>query len=111
MTEENQVTAISDGVSFQDVLTSYGDYRANEATNTSVRNYEEKHGLKDGKPVNKEDEGKGGNDDGKLSLTKEELAALVDEKVTEAIKPFKEKEAATARQTSIANEMKALGVN
>lgn len=58
-----------DGITIQDVVKSYGDYRANEAASTSVSNYEEKHGLKDGKPVNaggsEEGKGKGGK---KLTL-------------------------------------------
>lgn len=51
VTDESQVPAIVEGVSFQDVLTSYGDYRAGDATTTAVKNYEKKHNLKDGKPV------------------------------------------------------------
>lgn len=38
VTDESKITAIVDGISFQDVLTSYGDYRANEANVSSVRN-------------------------------------------------------------------------
>lgn len=51
LTDESQITSIVDGISFSDVLTSYGDFRAGDATSTSVRNYEKKHNLKDGKPV------------------------------------------------------------
>lgn len=40
-----------DGVSFQDVLNSYGDFRANGAVSSAVINYEKKHNLKDGKPI------------------------------------------------------------
>lgn len=54
VTDESQVPAIVEGVSFQDVLTSYGDYRAGDATTTAVKNYEKKHNLKDGKPVEQE---------------------------------------------------------
>lgn len=49
--EESQLNSISEGISFQDVLTSYGDFRANSATQTAVSNYERKHGIKDGKPL------------------------------------------------------------
>ena len=49
-TDEGVQTAV-DGVSFTDVLTSYGDARANEATQSAVKNYESKHKLKDGKPI------------------------------------------------------------
>ena len=40
VTDESQITAIVDGITIQDVVKSYGDYRANEAASTSVSNYE-----------------------------------------------------------------------
>lgn len=51
VTDEAQLPAIVEGISFQDVLQSYGDYRAGDAAQTAVRNYEKKHGLKDGMKV------------------------------------------------------------
>ena len=42
VTDESQITGIVDGINFQDVVKSYGDYRANEANVSSVKNYEEK---------------------------------------------------------------------
>ena len=50
-TDENQIPAIVEGVSFQDVLTSYGDFRAGDASKTAVINYEKKHNLKEGKTI------------------------------------------------------------
>ncbi|MCM1079706.1 MAG: hypothetical protein NC344_10155 [Bacteroidales bacterium] len=50
-TTEADVKTAVDGVTFQDVLTSYGDSRADDAQKTAVKNYEKKHGLKDGKAV------------------------------------------------------------
>lgn len=50
-TDENQITSIVDGISFQDVLTSYGDFRAGDASKTAVTNYEKKHNLKEGKTI------------------------------------------------------------
>lgn len=38
-------------VTFQQLLESYGDSRATDATKTAVLNYEKKHNLKDGKPI------------------------------------------------------------
>lgn len=46
--KEEDVTAEIEGVTFQQVLESYGDSRATEASQTAVTNYEKKHGLKDG---------------------------------------------------------------
>lgn len=51
---EDVETAIA-GVTFQQVLESYGDSRATEAQATAVKNYEAKHNLKDGKPVDKDE--------------------------------------------------------
>lgn len=51
VTDESQLQPIADGVSFQDVLNSYGDFRANGAVASAVTNYEKKHNLKDGKPI------------------------------------------------------------
>ena len=69
VTDESQITGIVDGINFQDVVKSYGDYRANEANVSSIKNYEEKHGLKDGKPVTAGGEGADGNKGGKASYT------------------------------------------
>lgn len=51
ITDESQLPAIAEGINFQDVLQSYGDYRAGDASQTAVRNYEKRHNLKDGKPI------------------------------------------------------------
>ena len=51
VTDESRVNSIVEGISFQDVLTSYGDYRADGAQKTAVSNYEKKHNIKDGKPI------------------------------------------------------------
>ena len=51
ITDETKVNSIVEGISFSDVLNSYGDFRAGDASKTAVTNYEKKHNLKDGKPV------------------------------------------------------------
>ncbi len=43
-----EAKAAAAGVTFQQVLESYGDARATEATKSAVANYETKYGLKDG---------------------------------------------------------------
>lgn len=50
-TDEESVKAAVEAVTFQSVLESYGDSRANEAQQTAVTNYEKKYNLKDGKTV------------------------------------------------------------
>ena len=51
VTNETKVNSIVEGISFSDVLNSYGDFRAGNTSKTAVTNYEKKHNLKDGKPV------------------------------------------------------------
>ncbi len=51
VTDETQVNSIVEGISFQDVMQNYGDFRAGQAQTSSIANYEKKHGLKDGKPI------------------------------------------------------------
>ena len=45
------INSIIEGINFSDVLNSYGDFRAGDASKTAVSNYEKKHNLKDGKPI------------------------------------------------------------
>ena len=51
VTDETKVNSIVEGISFSDVLNSYGDFRAGQAQTSSIANYEKRHGLKDGKPI------------------------------------------------------------
>lgn len=51
ITDGTKVNSIVEGISFSDVLNSYGDFRAGDASKTAVTNYEKKHNLKDGKPI------------------------------------------------------------
>lgn len=50
-TTDEQAQQAVDATTFQQVLESYGDSRATEAQQTAVTNYEKKHNLKDGKPI------------------------------------------------------------
>jgi hypothetical protein len=51
VTDEAKVDSIVEGISFADVMNNYGDYRADGAQKTAVANYEKKHNIKDGKPI------------------------------------------------------------
>ncbi len=92
LTDESKVNSIVEGISFQDVLNSYGDFRAGDASVTAVKNYEKKHNLKDGKIIetptptptpaptpapNKEN----GND----------IAALIADAISKAVQPLSDK--------------------
>ena len=50
-TTEADAKTIVDGITFQQVLESHADYRATEAQKTAIANYESKHNLRDGKPI------------------------------------------------------------
>lgn len=93
VTDESKVNSIVEGISFQDVLNSYGDFRADGAASTAVKNYERKHNLKDGKAVDE------------LTPTNEsqDIAKLIADAVSAAVSPLSDKltqfEAAKARET------------
>lgn len=90
LTDESKVNSIVEGISFQDVLNSYGDFRAGDASVTAVKNYEKKHNLKDGKiietptptpaptPAPNEENG---ND----------IAALIADAISKAVQPLSDK--------------------
>ena len=116
LTDESKITALVDGITIQYVIQSYGDYRANEANVSSVNNYEEKYGLKDGKPVTtggNEGEGK----EGKKTYTADELDSYFNTKLEEKWKPYqqeidsyKAEKAKSERQTLITSKAKELGL-
>jgi len=113
VTDESQIPTIVEGVSFQDVLTSYGDFRAGDASNSAVRNYEKKHNLKEGKPVE--------NPDPKpepIQVPKtDDMATLIANAVSAAVKPlsdklagFEQKESQVTRQTQVLAKAKEYGI-
>ena len=55
VTDESKVNSIVEGITFQDVVTNYGDFRADGAQRTARKNaiadYEKMHNIKDGKPI------------------------------------------------------------
>ena len=95
VTDESKVNSIVEGIGFQDVLNSYGDFRADGAASTAVKNYERKHNLKDGQAV----------DEPKPTPTNEpqDIAKLIADAVSAAVSPLSDKltqfEAAKARET------------
>lgn len=50
-TTEDEVKTVVDGVTFQSIIESESDRRANEAQITAISNYEKKYKLKDGKTI------------------------------------------------------------
>ena len=98
VTDENQVNSIVEGISFQDVLQNYGDFRAGQAQTTSIANYEKKHELKDGKPIeNPKPEPKPDE--------KPDIAKLIADGIAAGIKPFSDKLAAFEAKEAQAQRM------
>ena len=54
-TTEEEVKTVVDGVTFQSIIESEGDRRANEAQTTAITNYEKKYKLKDGKSIQQQE--------------------------------------------------------
>lgn len=88
VTDESQVPTIVEGISFTDVLTNYGDFRAGDASFKSVQNYEKKHNLKDGKPV--ENPNPNPNPNPKPE-DKSDMATIIANAVSAAVKPLSDK--------------------
>ena len=87
VTDASQVPAIVEGVGFTDVLNSYGDFRANSAVTSAVTNYEKKHGLKDGKPV----ETTTTTTTTKVEDKPDDMATIIANAVSAAVKPLSDK--------------------
>lgn len=87
VTDASQVQTIVDGVGFSDVLNSYGDFRANGAVASAVSNYEKKHGLKDGKPI----ETTTTTTQPQTTEQQPDMAKMIADAVSAAVKPFSDK--------------------
>lgn len=77
ISSEEEIETVVNGVTFQQVLESYADKRANEASETARKNaikgYEDKYGLKDGVKV--EDPAKKAEEEAKKKAEEEAKAA------------------------------------
>ena len=104
VTDETKVNSIVEGISFQDVMQNYGDFRAGQAQTSAVSNYEKKHGLKDGKPIeNPKPEPPKPNDPPKPQET--DIAKLIADGIAAGIKPFSDKLAAFEAKEAQAQRM------
>lgn len=97
VTDESKVNSIVEGIGFQDVLNSYGDFRADGAASTAVKNYERKYNLKDGKAVDEPTPTPAPTNE------PQDIAKLIADAVSAAVSPLSDKlkqfEAAKARET------------
>lgn len=93
ITDETQVKTLVEGVNWTDVMASYADFRANEASKTSIAKYEKKYGIKEGKAI--EDQKPTPTPTPTPDDTKPDIAKLIAEEVAKgvaaAMKPVTEK--------------------
>ena len=112
VTDESKVTSIVEGISFQDVMQNYGDFRAGQAQTSAVTNYEKKHGLKDGKPIEEPEEKK----DEKKNEKKDEVPAwaqaLIDsnKSLSEKLSAYESEKAQAQRNSQISAVAKKYGI-
>lgn len=113
VTDETKVTSIVEGISFQDVMQNYGDFRAGQAQTSAVSNYEKKHGLKDGRES--ETRTTETNDPPKPQET--DIAKMIADGIAAGIKPFADKlakmeenEAQAQRNSQISAVAKKYGI-
>lgn len=117
---EEDVNSAVEEVTFADILKHYGDSRATEATRKAVSNYEKKHGIKDGKPIelkqddDDDDDPDSTKDKSKQSTQDSELAKLLkqmSEKMdaqAEEIKQLKQGKVAESREKVLSGVIKDL---
>ena len=113
VTDETKVNSIVEGIGYSDVLQNYGDFRAGQAQVSAVSNYEKKHGLKDGKPIEdpNPEPPKPKPDD------QPDIAKMIADGIAAGIKPFSDKlaqyearEAQAQRNAQIASVAKKYGI-
>ena len=112
VTDETKVNSIIEGISFSDVLNSYGDFRANTAVTSAVSNYEKKHGLKDGKPIEIEKPV-----EKPVEKPTDDMATIIANAVSAAVKPLSDKltqfeteKAQVTRQEQVLAKAKEYGI-
>ena len=111
-TEADIADAVA-GVTFQSILDSYGDSRADEAQKTAVKNYESKHKLKDGKPVEEQkpqeqQTGKGAETGGKADDTPDWAKQLIEQhqQFRQELDAMKQDKTTNIRQSRLAEVLK-----
>lgn len=112
VTDETKVNSIVEGISFSDVLNNYGDFRAGQAQVTAVTNYEKKHGLKDGKPIEKAEETKKEEKKEKKEEVPAWAQALIDTNKTlsEKLAGYEQERKQSERMAQIASVAKKYGI-
>lgn len=112
VTDETKVNSIVEGISFQDVMQNYGDFRAGQAQTSAVSNYEKKHGLKDGKPIEDPEEKKDEKKDEKKNEVPAWAQALIDsnKSLSEKLSAYEAEKAQAQRNSQISEVAKKYGI-
>lgn len=112
VTDETKVTSIVEGISFQDVIQNYGDFRAGQAQTSAVSNYEKKHGLKDGKPIENPEEKKDEKKDEKKEEVPSWAQALIDsnKSLSEKLAAYESEKVQAQRNSRILVVAKKYGI-
>ena len=112
VTDETKVNSIVEGISFSDVLNNYGDFRAGQAQVSAVSNYEKKHGLKDGKPIEKTEETKKEEKEEKKDEVPAWAQALIDTNKTlsEKLAGYEQERKQSERMAQISSVAKKYGI-
>lgn len=112
VTDETQVNSIVEGISFQDVMQNYGDFRAGQAQTSAVNNYEKKHGLKDGKPIENPEEKKDEKKDEKKEEVPSWAQALIDsnKSLSEKLTAYESEKVQAQRNSQISAVAKKYGI-
>lgn len=112
VTDETKVTSIVEGISFQDVIQNYGDFRAGQAQTSAVSNYEKKHGLKDGKPIENPEEKKDEKKDEKKEEVPSWAQALIDsnKSLSEKLTAYESEKVQAQRNSQILAVAKKYGI-
>lgn len=105
ITEDDAKKAV-EGVTVQQLLESYGDSRASEAQQTAVKNYEAKHNLKDGKPVDLDLDKNKDTDQDSPAWAKELLTAFKTQ--TSRLEALETKQVADVRRKQITDAVAGL---
>ena len=113
VTDDTKVNSIVEGISFSDVLNSYGDFRAGDASKTAVTNYEKKHNLTEGKPI----EITTTTTQQQTTEQQPDMATIIANAVSTAVKPLSDKlaqfeteKSQATRQEQILTKAKEYGI-
>lgn len=116
ITDETKVQSIVEGVTFQDVLQSYGDFRVNGAVETAKKNaiadYEKQHNLKDGKVITQPKPNPKPNDPPKEDVPQWAQTLMETNKaLNDKLNAFEQQQNAKTRQEQILAKAKEYKIN